>query len=393
MSENRNREHEQTVATVPQPAFLHRPKLRSAWGAILFAIAAAALLGVPRATADELSDARSLDREGKSAEAVAAYERWLSANEGASDWGSVLLRTADLVASPEEEVALLTKWLPAAADPSVRHGILLRLAQTDELLGRLDKAQVYYEEASLVPGIRDYRSLLSSASLLLELGLTAKASGQCRAVLQLSDDPSLHVESHILLAQIAAAGDQREKAGDQIRALLSGSDLVRLTPGDLLRLWRIASSAGMTELAQTCADLLSVRYPASPEAALADHRAASYPTPSQYFGSLEPNSTPAQSASEAPPGPTPQPVAGSPTPSGSQAGSLVIQVGSYLDRDNAAYRLRDLTGSGFRGEIRATEVGGKRYYRVVVVDVPQGGSAELMARLRQKGFDGFVSHE
>jgi len=360
---------------------------------VVLALVAWTLLCVPHGWGGELSDAQSLEKEGKTAEAVTAYEHWLSANRGAPDWGTVLLHAADIVPSPEGEVTLLAAWLPSVTDGPLRHGILLRLAQMDELLGRLDKAQVYYEEASLVPGSRDLRSLLDSASLLLELGFVAKASAQCRAILQLSDEPALRTESRILLAQIDARSDRSAKAGDEIRALLNGPDRSTLTPGEVLRLWRIASGGGMNDLARACSDLLKSRYPASPEAALAESRATPYPTPSQYLDTLESPSVSSQAAASA------SSVQESPSDSGpshsklGQAKSLVIQVGSYLDRSNAVYRLRDLTDSGFRGEIRTADVNGKRYYRVLVIDIPKGKGAELVGRLRQKGFDGFISRE
>ena len=376
------------MATGPLPSDIRSRGLRSARGGIVLAFTVWALLCIPHAWADELADAQSLEKEGKTAEAVTAYEHWLSANKSASDWGTVLLHTADIVASPEDEVTLLATWLPSVTDAPLRHGILRRLAQTDELLGRLDRAQVYYEEASLVPGSRDFRSLLSSASLLLELGLVAKASAQCRAVIQLSDDPALRIESSVLLVQIDAGNGRPQKAGDQIRALLNGPDRQKLTPGDVLRLWRIATDGGMDDLARACLDLLKSRYPASPETALAESRATPYPTPSQYLESVD--SLHPEAASGAGQAPS---SSGSPDHSRAQAESPVIQVGSYLDRNNATYRLRDLTDAGFHGEIRTADVGGKRYYRVVVLDVPEGRGAQVIARLRQKGFDGFVSRE
>ncbi len=360
---------------------------------VAVALAAWTLLCIPRAWADELSDAQSLEKEGKTAEAVTAYEQWLSANKDAPDWGKVLLHTADIVSSPEGEVSLLATWLPSATDASLRHGILLRLAQTDELLGRLDRAQVYYEEASLVPGIRDRQSLLASASLLLELGHVEKASSQCRAILQLSDDPALRIESRVLLAQIDARSGRPEKAAEEIRTLLSGQDRSQLTPGEVLRLWRIASGGAMNDLAQACSDLLKSRYPASPEAALADSRATPYPTPSQYLDNPDESSSAAQPANMTSGAPAAQSESGSSHIKPGPDESLVIQVGSYVDRSNAVFRLKDLMDSGFQGEIRAADVNGRRYYRVLVVDIPQGEGAELVARLRQKGFDGFISHE
>lgn len=367
--------------------------------------------------ADELSQARSLDSAGRPAAAAAAYERWLESNTDSPEWGAILFRTAEILPSPSKELALLERWLPAVEQGAVRHGILVRLAQLSELLGRLDRAQIYFEEAAAVPGQRDLRSLLASATILVETGNWEKAATQCRELLHLSKDLSLSVEARILLARVDAADGRKERASTALQELLQPPIAGLLAPQDLLEIWRTASAAGMPAIAEAAERHLAARYPDSPEAALVKNHATPYPTPFALLGgasspdSVETTSAAPSTASGAPPSAADgasrtRPAEPGPPATRDEIASdghvphasepaAAIQVGAYLDRENAVFRLKEVTDSGFRGEIRSTDIDDKRYYRVLVIDVPEGQGPRLtmLARLRDLGLSGFVTRE
>ena len=91
----------------------------------------------------------------------------------------------------------------------------------------------------------------------------------------------------------------------------------------------------------------------------------------------------------------PVPLAPSPAPEASPAPavatSVLVQVGSFRDPDNARYLVRDLASRGFEARVVEAKLGEARYYRVVVGrgQSPDGAQATIL-RLKDAGFEGVL---
>ncbi len=335
-----------------------------------------ALARIGAAGADDLDSARSLEREGKAAQALATYEKWLDSHQSDDRWQKVLLHAADVAESPQAEIDLLASRLAVAG--AARHGALLRLAQANELVGNLQAAQIDFEKASIASGDKDFRSLLESARLLFELGQIDKAVSEADAITELCGSRRILLATRAFLAMIRGSEGRAEDAGGLLSSLLRSKD--SLSAADLLLAYRAALSAGLSDDAESCLEELSARFPRSPEYAIASRRLSPVPSPAQLpFGvGAEP---PAQAA-EAPQGPRPESSSGQ---------AVLVQVGSFWDRHNATDRLNGLSAAGFRGEIRPVVEAGETFYRVVAES--SGEAQQFLDRLKASGFLGYIVPE
>jgi SPOR domain len=379
--------------------------------------------------ADELTGAAALEQKGQTDQAIALYRGWLEANKPGAEWDRVLLHTVDLLPDPLAAAALLQGSIPKLQSNGDTHTAYIELAHLEELLGNLADAQAAYQQASLVPGAKDYESLLRSAALYLQLGDVEKASAQARAILEICQEQSIVTAARVLLAQTYAAQGDTARARSLLESLLAAGTSDSLTPPELLQLHDVCTALGFVDLADRSRNLLA-GFPSSPEFLVASGKAQPYPSPTDLLGfQSQPyldggGVTPAGGAPGGvvtPAGVTPAATVGSDTPqkqpavarsagdtaslstegSGGTATapsqraatlppSTMIQIGSYQDRTNAEYRLKDLSNAGFPGKILTARRNGTTYYKVVVPNVAPADSQTYLIRLKDKGFEGFL---
>jgi hypothetical protein len=334
---------------------------------------------IPSVHPDELAKAAQLENNGHTAEAFALYQAWLESNPPGTTWDGVLLHSVDLAASPADARALLVRSVSKLQSPASRHAAYLDLARLQTLLGDIEAAQRAFQDASLVPGLKDYRSLLASANALLQLGEVDKAGAQATIVIETCPDAATQVQAKVLLARTLVASGKDAQARAVAEELLSNGTSSLLSPRELFQLHRISVDLGASNLEAEAAELLA-QYPKSPEYLILAGKAARYPAPSIMLGF---QATPYLLS------PTGTPQASAPRDSSSSR-TIVIQIGSYLDQANAEYRLQDLEDAGFHGEIVEASLDGTSYYRVVVPDVAVSDSQNELVRLKEKGFEGFL---
>lgn len=352
--------------------------------------------------ADELQQAAKLEQQGHAGEAVAAYEKWLASNPNGATWDRTLLHTADLMSNPDRAVAMLADALPKLSSDSARHTAYVKIGQLDELIGNWTGAQESFQNASLIPGTKDFASLLESARLLVQLGDFAEASGQIRSIIAICQDPAIVTEAQVLDIRLDAVSGRTARATAKLRKLLNGPTAPKLSAQSLAELYEVGGLLKLDTDRARLAAMLKENYPKSPELAVIGGKTASIPSPAgllgfgagPYDGMAPPPVQTQESSANTDSGST---ASSSPTasagPSGPAGGTIDIQIGSYRDQTNAEYRLQDLKQAGFTGSILKAEVNGKTYYKVVVPKVPVDRSQDVLISLKEKGFEGFLLYD
>ena len=348
--------------------------------------------------ADDLQKAQSLEKSGQTAEAVSLYEKWLQSSPASAAWDRTLLHTAELMTDPSQAVATLLGGLPKLTTETARHEVYVRVGRLDELLGDWTGAQESFQNASLVPGPKDFESLLQSARILIQLGELPKASAQVRSIVAICQDPAIVAEAQVVLVRLDAISGRTSQAETEITKLLDGS--VGLSPQSLAELYDAAARLGLSKQQTQIRAALKTRYPQSPESSVIDGKTPAFPSPARLLGfSQSPygdaaappaGSTALGSTVSGPATSVEQPAAGNPA-KGQQ--TVDVQIGSYRDHTNAEYRLQDLQNAGFTGTILKAEIGGSTYYKVVIPSVPLAQSQEVLTKLKVKGFEGFLLYD
>lgn len=333
----------------------------------------------------------------------------MATNPHGARWDSALFNMVDLMSDPQNAVATLLDSLSQLSSDSARHTAYVKIGELDELLGDLSAAQESFQNASLVPGVKDFRSLLESARLLTQLGRLARASGQVRSIIGICPDKTLVAEAQVLSAKLDSLTGKTTQALATVRQLLASGEAATLSAQSLAELYHTCGRLGLKNDEAVVADLLAQNYPKSPEESLITGKVAPVPSPSLLLGY---NSGPykgeiatAGSAQQTPAshgplasttahGPSASLSGGAASTGSSVAGPTIdIQIGSYLDPANARYRLQDLTTAGFAGQIVKASINGKTYYKVVVPRVPVDQSQNVLTRLKEKGFEGFLLYD
>jgi hypothetical protein len=199
----------------------------------------------------------------------------------------------------------------------------------------------------------------------------------------------------------------RGKETDNLYQLLSVKYLdTAVGPGILLAYYEYLLAQARNDEAEIQLAKLQREFPDSPELALAMNEGSGVaigyaPTPSRLLpkdlplpqGGSGPVQAPpaaqAPAAEQAPPvqAPSTQPAAtaqpSSPT--------VLVQTGSFRDRENAQYMVRDLEASGFEAEIVEKQIGGNLYYRVVIGPLMTVDQAQaVLMKLKDASFEGVL---
>jgi hypothetical protein len=273
-----------------------------------------------------------------------------------------------------------------------RRGLLIRLAQIQELAGNIEAAaQNWTAAAAAEPGKQDNLSVIKGAYCLAAMGEWDRAEAAVNMVLRAGQaGPAL------LLARYAGAYIEAFSSGNvsPLRDLASDPGFAAMRPAVYYTLWKVTG-------ADQWKDRLLAEFPRSPEgriAADAGGIVSAAPAAMWLFfpgrGEISPAApdrppvpvpqTPAASASTpVPPAAPDQP----PAPVSQAPGTGVLQTGLFGNEANARRQADRLQAAGFTPALSRRRVNGADYW---AVSVPPGQDmSRTILRLKDAGFESF----
>ena len=401
-----------------------------------------------------LVEARDLSERGKLQEAADTYTRWLAENGGHPDFGLILIEAADSQISVERALELLRIYTPRVQDPGQRElcrssqiDLLEMLGRTEQALGLLRsfpttprwlyrQAQLLYQEG-----------LVQEAEKSLQQALKALLSDDKGEIDKDPENSELEARIRLLQARIFIVQDRGKEAENLFNLLSAKYGDTALGPGILLAHYEYLLAQGRKEAAEKQLQALARKFPDSPELALAqaeegrtdegEQRIGYAPIPSRLLPtdlalprpdngletdrespiSRSPTVEPEQSPELEPP----ETVAPSEPPATVQTGAAaqpaaqlaaaaqtqataedqpevqpssptaLVQTGSFRDRENAQYMVRDLKVSGFEAGIVEKRIGTTLYYRVVIGPLMTVEQAQaVLMQLKDASFEGVL---
>lgn len=293
--------------------------------------------------------------------------------------------------NPEKAISELKKYLPDLPTDEEKARVYEYIAMLEALMGDSSGALADYERAaslasSAVRGVL----LLEAARLASEIGEydeAAKKMDELTGILEPRDLPSdvLGLEALIL-----------SKKGDCEAALsclkaLERSDRSGAGPGILYFRYIVLTGCGKREESETVIAQLKEKYPSSPEYAwimeftglAPGMKVRGYPTPEWIFGSNAKDASENEEAAER--------QAEDLRPETSEENRSAVQAGSFKMKENADYLARELVNKGFTVKTVEKKSRADLLFTVLVVpDKKSDGVSELIVRLHESGFEGFV---
>jgi tetratricopeptide (TPR) repeat protein len=315
----------------------------------------------------------------------------------------ILGEISQLETDLSRQIGLLNELRRTSTRSANQYVVSVELARLYELSGRLDEARQSYEASfRLKPDEWDFESLLRAARLHLEFGAFAESIRRARLVIQGSQSASRRAAARLVIAEAYLSEGNAQSAQEELnkteRAQLLGD------PAGILLAIRVADALGRTGKAEEYLQRLTLQYPDSPEAAIAlgdTAQIAAFPSPLQLSRLPESDialslDAPEESAGSPPAAGMSSPSENDPPKSDERRDdaetSFFLQTGSFSVEENARYMREDLLKLGFEPIVRSVIRDGARYYQVLVpvVDDSREAAEELMGRIQQRGFDGFL---
>lgn len=284
---------------------------------------------------------------------------------------------------PYELITTLKNMLPELSPGALHRGLII-LAEAEEMLGYLDDARRHYLQAAFTAmENRDTDSMLDSAAILIELGGLEEAETICKAVQNTSREPAVLEQAIILSSRLAFLNESPDAAWDLLKeTILPVSE--DLLPSTLYWVRHLAGITGhdeTRELAEATLDEHGKKYP---EIMLLRGSAEQFPSPAGFFGLFEGSTTDEEvkvSTDE------------DKQPTEDIATAVAIQTGSFTDRENAEYHVKDLAEAGFTAEIVEKNMSGKVYHRVVIHNIPAEDVQNYLIRLKDRGYEGWPLYD
>ncbi|POR05250.1 hypothetical protein AU468_01820 [Alkalispirochaeta sphaeroplastigenens] len=332
-----------------------------------------------------------------------------------TSWSAALQTILESVPSLEEALAPLEEYLAGIADPHERAQALFEAARIYELSHRFSPAARWYRGA--LEEAPDFdEAALRYGGVLLELGEAREAVRVLSRMISSSGDRRIQRAGAILRGRAHFLAGETDTALAHAIALADQKHEAEA----LFLLFDIARALQDTDLLEQSRRDLSEYFGLSPEDRLASPRGgvrsvAAAPLPSRLLqeggdrsgisgsivrapgprdGGVPPLRDDSPSG-EAPSGEVdPEEKEPAPATRDAESSSLTgIQTGSFRDRENASYMLRDITALGFSATIKTAETGSGRFYRVIVT-LPEGyqpaDAQETVVALKEEGIEGFL---
>lgn len=352
---------------------------------------------------------------GQDAGSTVESAQWLRNNMDSPQFANVLLTAIERAPSLEVIESLLEEFIADVESESSRGEILHRAGRVFETANRFSRAAELFTQAS-ESAPHEATILQDRAAMLLELGETDEAVRLLTRVINTASNRSHQRSAAVLRSRAYLLGGNPHRARTHARSLLGGPD----EPKVLFLLLEIARRTEDRSLQEESLQRLAEHFPSSPEASLAlteEDRETQpvighYPVPSRVFGDAyrREESFPLETPGEVMPAPAERPGRALPTtpadrparaasvPATDEERSRLegIQTGSFRDRENAEYMVRDIGALGFSASIRPVETESGRFYRVVI-PVPEGTTVleaqDRIVKLKEEGVEGFLLFE
>ena len=359
-----------------------------------------------------LERAQTLLESGNPDKATELYQAWLEVNRGDPEYTAVLKKLIGIQDSAAEILDLLTVYSPGIEQAAERTAFTRMRISLLQMLGRIEEA---LQLSKTVP--KTASAAYAGALLFYELGCLSEAEAELHLILRQPERVKAEVmaRSNYLLARIQAARGRRQEAEALYLLLLKRYGDSEVLAAVLLGYIELLMEKEQAEEAAELLATLQERFPDSPEYYLArgllgkspeqtgEPRIAFIPSPDRLLPGLE-NREPQRlemgidQAGSGGPG-TGKPDTGKPgvgpadaeradsmQPGGREANAgqpgatqldaaqpqptteerVVVQTGSFRDRDNAFYMVKDLEYRGFEASILEVEIKEDTYFRVVV---------------------------
>ncbi|MFP4483688.1 MAG: SPOR domain-containing protein [Spirochaetaceae bacterium] len=265
-----------------------------------------------------------------------------------------------------------------------------------ETANRFEDASSWYERAAAdAEGDVRARIELARAGVLVQLGRTEAALSAARSGRDAAESRELRIRAIGVMA-VAYAADQRyTEAQDILRGIEVAAPEGGLSPETLYQIYQLARTTGDDRAARDARETLASRHPDSPEARVVagdeSGRLFLALTPAAILQGVDRAAEPAQEEEGGPDDPdeaAPERTAGEVR--------YFVQVGSFGDSENAGYMRRDMESIGFEATVAKADLRGSTYYQVLIpvaVDAdsdPQDAVQEVVVRLKERGYEGFL---
>lgn len=287
-------------------------------------------------------------------------------------WDSVLERF-NREENPLKAVSILTEYAESTSNSNEKYNALIRAAHLSNFLGHYDKAQSYYEQAFAArPDQPDFKMLLYSAALLIEMNQWEQAENRIDICFVRCKDAELLISAHFYSAYLAfLKGDTVSCAAHVQKIIDMGVSNTRSDLNDYLPWISCFAKGNPNEFKNIISFLKADGYPIdtadfdfrllSPAMILSEQIGRSEETTNQKKETL------------------------------SQKQRLIV-AGSYSKMENADAVLKDLEMQGFSGKIRKIEKGGKEFYRIYVLPIENDFDSTL-SFLKKMDIDAFIVND
>lgn len=284
-----------------------------------------------------------------------------------------------------------------------------RVGTIYELSHRYELARRYYQESMrIAPG--DDRSALAFARVSIEIGNLTEGLITLNKVVQTPGNRDYQREAAVLRARIYALTGETERAVQHARALAGLDRPVDeqqrkvIDEGAFNLLLDIAQRTDNTGLRDEAFQRLQVLYPDSPTTLLYTEEdrqgvlalsssVTAYPTPSRIISTANAlSATPVTTVIPERQRPVQRDAENLSDQRESMTERVIgIQTGSFRDRENAEYMVKDIEAAGYDAVIRTVEISGNTFFRVLVdVSGSPQDVQEYVVRLKERGIEGFL---
>ncbi len=329
--------------------------------------------------------------------------RWLENNPESPQFGSILRRAVTLAPSLRDLETLAGDYLPDVQESRIRGEVFHRIGRAFETSNRFARASEWYAEAIQADPER-LEALRDHSAVLLELGEYDQAITQLTRVINNAPDRELQRHAGVLRARAFLL------KGEENRALTHARSLAGTTaePETVFLLLEVARAVGDSELEEQTLDRLRRGFEETPERALSElprldrsrvPTVTHYPAPTRIFGGgaievprqpIVERTVPVEPVKPVEPTRGEDPSRAEPDDRPPVTG---IQTGSFRDRENAEYMVRDIEDLGFSAGIRPVQTESGTFYRVVIPvdeDSSVADAQEMIVRMKEQGMEGFL---
>jgi len=313
---------------------------------------------------------------------------WLSTHTDHPSFFDRLVSEAGRENDPERSIELLERFLPVIEQAERRHRLLKKIASIEEAIGELESAQQHYQSAaSTQRGAWDYNDLYASALILIELGDYSLARLQLHQIREKANSTELRHSAALQDIRLLVLEGRQEEARDRlVQISRSRSEGMVDPPPELYLGYSLAVHLEMRDYARKTKELLVKNYPNSPEAGMVQGIVERSASVENVFGLLSKSIETESDSTEV--SPEEEPSTEEEEAESDTERPLGIQTGSFRDRENAEYMVKELVKNGFEAKIRSAVVNDSEYHRVFV-PLGEDSSQDIILKLKELGYEGY----